>query len=73
LLYIGICEIIFAATKNDHWYYYSSVGFSGIIFQLAVIETYTAPPNSTRSIFGFCNVPAKIYPWALLVIIQVRF
>ena len=30
VVYIGICEILLQATKNMHWYYYSSIGFSGV-------------------------------------------
>lgn len=30
LVYLGICEILLQATKNMHWYYYSSIGFSGV-------------------------------------------
>jgi hypothetical protein len=24
-----------------------------------------------RSLFGFCNVPAAVYPWALLILLQI--
>lgn len=50
--------------------YYASVGFSGILFAYAVLETSmsTAP---TRSLCGVA-VPTRWYPWVLMVIIQVR-
>ena len=47
-----------------------SVGFSGVIFALAVIDSSwaTAP---TRSVYGIFSVPSKLYPWVLLLIMQV--
>ncbi|PKI42924.1 hypothetical protein CRG98_036722 [Punica granatum] len=47
-----------------------AIGFSGILFSLIVIETSLSGAQS-RSIFGLFNVPAKWYPWILLVIFQV--
>lgn len=48
-----------------------AVGFSGVIFTLALMECYgsTVP---TRSIFGILQVPTKLYPWALLCVLSVR-
>ncbi len=70
-LYIGICFFLATVTKREQWLYYSSIGFSGVIFTLAVLESYSSPPGSTRSIFGMCNVPARVYPWVLLIFIQL--
>ncbi|EFJ27952.1 hypothetical protein SELMODRAFT_147697 [Selaginella moellendorffii] len=46
------------------------IGFSGILFAMIVIEgsLYT---GQNRSIFGLFNVPAKWYPWVLLIIFQM--
>ena len=49
--------------------YQHSVGFSGVIFQLSVLEANLSPATS-RSVFGFFFVPAYLYPWALLVVLQ---
>lgn len=49
---------------------YSSVGFSGVLFSLAVLESNNAA-QPTRSVFGFFSVPTKYYPWVLLVLISV--
>ena len=49
---------------------YNSVGFSGVLFSLAVQESYLAGTTS-RSLFGMVNVPSKYYPWAMLVVMQV--
>ena len=45
-----------------------SVGFSGVLFALAVGEAWRS--DARRSIFGFFEVPAKVYPFALLVAMQ---
>lgn len=50
--------------------YQHSVGFSGVIFHLSVMEC-NMTPHRTRSVFGFLTVPAYLYPWALLVVLQV--
>lgn len=46
------------------------IGFSGVIFAMIVMET-SLNTVQTRSIFGFFSVPAKLYPWALLVLFQL--
>jgi len=46
------------------------IGFSGIIFALLVVNIGQTQSRTT-SIFGFFNVPTKLYPWALLVIFQL--
>lgn len=60
-----------AVTHKDQWLFYSSIGFSGVIFTLAVLESHSSPPNATRSIMGMCQVPSRAYPWVLLIIIQL--
>lgn len=70
-LYIGICFFLAAITHRDQWLFYSSIGFSGVIFTLAVLESHSSPPNATRSIMGMCQVPSRAYPWVLLIIIQL--
>ncbi|KAH9576710.1 hypothetical protein CY35_01G177900 [Sphagnum magellanicum] len=47
-----------------------SIGFSGVIFAMIVIET-SLSTSQTRSIFGFFTVNAKWYPWVLLVLFQL--
>ncbi|KAI3869660.1 hypothetical protein MKX03_011857 [Papaver bracteatum] len=47
-----------------------AIGFSGILFSMIVIET-SLSGVSTRSVFGLFNVPAKWYPWLLLVVFQL--
>lgn len=49
----------------------ASVGFSGVIFTLALIDSYLST-QPTRSMFGFFQVPTRVYPWVLLVLLSVR-
>lgn len=47
-----------------------SIGFSGMIFAMIVMETSLSGSQS-RSIFGLFNVPAKWYAWILLILFQL--
>lgn len=44
-------------------------GFSGVLFAYMVISGFIYDRES-QSLFGFFSVPAKVYPWVLLVISQ---
>ncbi|KAL8204864.1 hypothetical protein R6Q57_010487 [Mikania cordata] len=47
-----------------------AIGFSGVLFSMIVIETSLSGVQS-RSVFGLFNIPAKLYPWMLLVLFQL--
>lgn len=47
-----------------------SVGFSGVLFALVVLEIRQSN-QATRTLFGAVLVPARAYPWLLLVALQV--
>ncbi|KAJ3674794.1 hypothetical protein LUZ60_005410 [Juncus effusus] len=47
-----------------------SIGFSGVIFSMIVIETSLSGAHS-RSVFGLFNVPSQWYPWILLILFQL--
>lgn len=46
------------------------VGFSGVIFAISVINNHKSRETS-QSVMGLFSVPAKWYPWVLLVVLQV--
>lgn len=48
----------------------NSVGFSGVLFAYAVIESFHSHETS-RSLFGVISFPTKIYPFVLLIVLQV--
>lgn len=68
-IYTFISWFLYITIGYEHLMLQHSVGFSGVIFQLAVLEANLSP-DRTRSVFGFINVSSKMYPWALLVILQ---
>ena len=47
-----------------------AIGFSGVVFGLIVIDNSVSHATS-RSIFGLFTVPARVYPWALMVLWQL--
>jgi hypothetical protein len=51
-------------------YFQGSLGFSGVLFALLVIDTAVGQPGP-RSILGFCAVPGWVYPWAMLFVMQL--
>jgi membrane associated rhomboid family serine protease len=42
-----------------------SIGFSGVIFHLSVLECNLGSHESSRSVFGLLEVPSYLYPWVL--------
>lgn len=56
--------------QYDHLMNECAIGFSGILFSMIVIETSLSGVTS-RSMFGLFNVPAKLYPWILLIAFQL--
>ncbi|KAH7292484.1 hypothetical protein KP509_29G070900 [Ceratopteris richardii] len=73
----GILHLLFAllAAHNpvhpySHFMNECSIGFSGMIFAMIVMETSLSGVQH-RSIFGFFNVPAKWYAWILLILFQL--
>ncbi|KAN0003563.1 hypothetical protein ACTFIZ_009735 [Dictyostelium cf. discoideum] len=46
-------------------YYSCSVGFSGCIFALLTIHCFN---DNLVSLYGITRIPAKFYPWAILII-----
>jgi len=69
-LYTLVALFLHLVLRKDGLMYQHSVGFSGVIFHLSVIEC-NMMPHRTRSVFGFLSVPAYLYPWALLVVLQM--
>ena len=69
-VYTIVAILLHIVLGMDGLMYQHSVGFSGVIFHLSILECNMAPHRS-RSVFGFFTVPAYLYPWALLVALQV--
>ncbi|KAI3648185.1 hypothetical protein MP228_006039 [Amoeboaphelidium protococcarum] len=62
-----------AITQNNHWLQGECVvGISGVLFSFLFIEMKTHPEQDRR-LFGLFSLPAKYYPVALLLFIQILF
>jgi rhomboid domain-containing protein 1 len=68
-IYTATSWLLYVIFGYEKMMYQHSVGFSGVIFQLSVLESNLSP-NRTRSLFGVFQVSSKMYPWALLVVLQ---
>lgn len=68
-IYTFTSWLLYVVFGYEKMMYQHSLGFSGVIFQLSVLEANLSP-NRTRSVFGILQVSSKMYPWALLVVIQ---
>ena len=69
-LYTLVALFLHLFLGRNNLMYSHSVGFSGVLFHLSVMECNMMPHRS-RSVFGFLTVPAYLYPWALLVALQM--
>jgi membrane associated rhomboid family serine protease len=56
--------------NNNDWWQQHSLGFSGVLFHLSVLEAASST-NQSRSLFGMISVPSHLYPWALLILLQM--
>ncbi|CAM9388826.1 unnamed protein product, partial [Phaeothamnion confervicola] len=59
----------FVVTGDEQYLLQNAVGFSGVIFTLALLESFTSAA-SHRSVFGFFQVPTRLYPFVLLLVLQ---
>ena len=70
VIYLTSCWLLAYGLHDIEWLLYQSVGYSGVLFALAALESFLSPaPN--RTIFGLITVPTRLYPWALLLVLQV--
>lgn len=69
VIYVLISWLLSVGFGYERMMLQHSVGFSGVIFQLSVLESNMGPTRA-RSVFGMFQVSSKMYPWALLVVLQ---
>jgi len=70
---LSIVIISYLLTVNPLFFYPNflfqcTIGFSGVLFSLVTIETHFNPTN--YSLWGIVSVPARLYPWILLILAQ---
>jgi len=68
-IYVAIC-VIGSYLGFPKMMFSSGVGFSGVLFCYALLEAYHTT-ETTRSVFGLFDIPAKMHPFVLLIILQV--
>ena len=71
VMYVVICLALSQLGSRAFWFNYTSVGFSGVLFGYAAIESLLPTASPTRSVFGLFEVPTKWYPWLLMLILQI--
>lgn len=69
ILYCTIAVTLQVLIGKDDLMYQHSLGFSGIMFHLLVLES-NMTPHASRSVFGFISVPSWAYSAVMLVVMQ---
>lgn len=69
IFYCLLSWLLSTVTGSVSYLMQPAVGYSGVLFAYILIECYHATVQS-RSLFGFFSVPAKIYPWVILIGMQ---
>ena len=69
-LYVALAYAAGGVTGDGGWAAQSAVGFSGVLFALAVDES-ALTPAPMRSVFGLFSVPTRLYPWVLMLVLQL--
>ena len=71
-LYVFILYLGRTSGGEHEWAYQSTVGFSGCLFALFVIETETAlDEGEAIRLFGLFAIPRRLLPWAMIIFIQM--
>ena len=68
--YVLVSWLMYVVFGDEGLMLRNCVGFSGVIFQLSVLESNLGPEDRTRSVFGMVEVSSRAYPWALLLALQ---
>ena len=70
VLYVALAQLFFIMERNAAWLTYCSVGFSGVDFALLVLAIEMRQ-SDTESLFGMVWVPARLYPFAVALLVQL--
>jgi rhomboid domain-containing protein 1 len=68
-LYLSVSWLIYFVLGYSSLLYQHSIGFSGVLFHLSVLECHGGPLQA-RSLFGMVSVSPVLYPWVLLIALQ---
>lgn len=70
ILYVSSLWCLSVMFNEPSWMQTSAVGYSGILFTYAMVESFHAP-ELTRSLCGVVNLPTKVYPLVLLILLSL--
>ena len=70
MAYVLLNWILSETFEDDAYIFSCAVGFSGVLFAMKVVTTFTEPP-STNLVLGFIPVSSKWVCWAELIVIQI--
>eukprot|EP01031_Cornospumella_fuschlensis_P044978 gene44978-55018_t len=65
IAFLYLCAIVI----SPEYLFTNAVGYSGVLFSYALIESFHAA-DTMRSVMGMFSVPTKIYPFVLLLLLQ---
>ena len=69
-IYVGISYLMWKISGSFHFMQTSAVGYSGVLFMYAIMEAFHTRVEN-QSFFGMCVVPARMYPFVLMIAIQL--
>lgn len=68
-VYVGISYLLWKITGHFDHMKTSGVGYSGVLFMYAILEAFHTRIEN-QNFFGICSVPARMYPFILMLVIQ---
>eukprot|EP00934_Nitzschia_sp_Nitz4_P007420 Nitzschia sp. Nitz4//scaffold9_size221794//117221//118030//NITZ4_001355-RA/size221794-processed-gene-0.330-mRNA-1//-1//CDS//3329561028//7410//frame0 len=71
VFYMLVAWLLHVVFQYDTPWTQHSVGFSGVLFYHLVLECMALGPNQSRRLFGIVAVPASVYPFVLLIALQL--
>lgn len=72
LAFVGILAVSsFVAVDDGKWTMQQTVGYSGCLFALFVIEAELTEADPPLVLFGRFALPKRLMPWAMLLFIQI--
>ncbi|KAL6047790.1 SET domain-containing protein [Balamuthia mandrillaris] len=77
LLHLVIATMLHYSGSADMFgfvpYRTCSAGLSAVLFALLVLRQNSSLASNSTKLFGMIEVPSKLYPWILLVVMQLLF
>ena len=65
VFYVVAALFLSRVFSDASWMNQETIGFSGVLFHLSILECNLGASSSSRSLFGMVDVPSYLYPWIL--------